>query len=1818
MAARDEALFSWIHLSDIHFGAGRGEEQWDRKTVLRKLQDDAVTLVGRHRRPDAVFITGDVGFSGKSTPEQYPEAESWLAELLEVLGLTSTDVYAVPGNHDVDVRADGNDARRLVTMIRCGEEAIDDALLDPGDRAHLACRMQAYLKFAGQLAPDTADLFWSKQVETSQLRLRLIGLNTALVARERDDKDHLRAGKMQLERALQEKQEGELVVVLSHHPTSGSWLQDEGDLAKRIQSDAHIHLYGHIHQPSSEAVRYGSGDEIVRVAAGAVHDSSGSISRYCYSLATIVKRRRSLALRVYHRDSDGGDFRVDVHNIPKKALSKEYAEHPLPKEISVLSETGPHRSMAPSAGPTLAEYLDAVQRTAGFISLPGSDDRRALDSVWVRLDLSDVDDPVGDDGVDEEAAKAKASSLQRSTIEMKKEVEDRGAIWRRIVTTLEASSLLDYAPRTLIVGAAGTGKSTLLQWLAMTAAKKRAKDADERLPIWVRNLPAPADVYRGGLLPEIARRALETVGCESGSSDAQAAIADAIAQNRAYVLIDGVDEASGLDHKHATAWLRRLGDRVVLASRPLLGDCPWRDVRRVALLGIPGAAAEHMVRMYFPGVDWIPDLLASLRALPDGQRWLETPVLLGLAAVLRSSGVELPRTAISLYGRAIDCLVNRDRMPLISRERVREQLHDLAARVLAPEQGARRVWFARSDLPDDCRDEMIQTGLFDEAPGSHLRFTHLSLGEYLAAGSEQFDMLGELERLGVRADDDIITANLEVLPMALALRAPEALSRALETARTGDLSDHRVLCVLLRAIGYGGPGVTAFCQRETRQVVQLVATRLKHASGRFGNLERELMDAAARAFVVLREFVVPSEVEAAFRTSLDLPGEAGTEAHIAMCALGARRPERWISHWWSTIHRQAKELVRADLTVNDVRRLTRGGSAYGQIIALRALGKNERNWPRLRPYLAHPDAQVRSYAAQVLAGDHHSELFFRELLLDDDPHVRRIAMGALASTPAVGCRHLDKLRGILASDPNHGVRAEAIGLLGDDADAIPLVRKELARVAELPCRYSGGFLELRHAVFRRLADDDPSAPVIKRYLESRKKEPWEENEVLRALSRKPNWRSVLLARLRASDVEPCEILAFEDDSDALPMVQALLASARPAIISAAVTVMASRGGSSDQLVPLLSHPDPAVRASTIAAVASDPSTWPLLRPMLSSDHEDIRIAAVEALRDDAEALDGIAGLLGDPAHNVRHRTLGALARSAVGAMAVRDYFTRTRNAPTNEWPFTVAHDILRAHALNRLAARGDAQDLLREALNDPHERVRAEAIGCLAHVQTDRKDLIPFIDDKEHMVREAALEALADEPAVEHRLLQMLVEDQRPLRTACFRYFVDFDGPRGELRQLLASRDSTGAERSTVLEPLMQVPECRDEIVGCVLDEDGQVQRLALTMLAGDGEARRRVRDRARDGSWLRMLSYCSGHPLQDMLANDPEARPILREHLRGENRELQRIAAPLLSQDTEAWPDIRALLRDDNMFAAAIGGLGRDPLARSELVGALRSDNSHIRRTAATALQDVPEVRDEFISLLNDSDDGVRGIAIRTLGTNPSEVARRALVGRLAVETKDELRHSILVAVQSDPNAVEILRTHLSGDYSRDVRMESATMLSPTPARWAVPVESIPAIYAACRVARESVPDSSLLRRLRDFIAAPSTCDIEGDPVFGEAVLGWCFARMVWASRDGTMGEGGVFGEVEHAVESLAASDTLVRVAMDASECPVQRWLRPTHNLIEAWRVAKNLTSSRPPSLVLACADVQFEHLQVPPLVPGEVSWGPTFFGFRLRGTGR
>lgn len=94
-------MLAFIHLSDIHFNKYSGD-RYDLDEDLRNelLRDVARNYAKHIPKADGILICGDVAFSGKQ--EQYNVATNFLKQLCAQVRLDETEVFCVPGNHDVD------------------------------------------------------------------------------------------------------------------------------------------------------------------------------------------------------------------------------------------------------------------------------------------------------------------------------------------------------------------------------------------------------------------------------------------------------------------------------------------------------------------------------------------------------------------------------------------------------------------------------------------------------------------------------------------------------------------------------------------------------------------------------------------------------------------------------------------------------------------------------------------------------------------------------------------------------------------------------------------------------------------------------------------------------------------------------------------------------------------------------------------------------------------------------------------------------------------------------------------------------------------------------------------------------------------------------------------------------------------------------------------------------------------------------------------------------------------------------------------------------------------------------------------------------------------------------------------------------------------------------------------------------------------------------------------------------------------------------------------------------------------------------------
>jgi predicted phosphodiesterase len=372
-----------IHLSDIHFRKGIAGGPFDLDAVLRaELERDLRTQLGSSSA-DGILITGDVAFAGKRA--EYVSARDWIEKLCELARCTTSDVYVVPGNHDVDREiVDGSDAiksiheklRSLTGVERDRELArlLSDEITAAGLLAPLAEYNDFALRYNCAMSPDR--LYWEDDIrldDGSTLRIR--GLCSVLVSDKLDDQatNKLILGSHQV---VLRREDGVEYLTLCHHPQD--WLHDAEAVEDGLLH-ARVRLFGHKHRQRVHRL-----DDSVVITAGATHpDRAEKQWQPRYNIIDIDIRRdgdgaRWFVVRVYSRVWDDAYQVFKADSVPEGGESRQYDFSVDPWEEPVAKASEPKIDVREPIRANEAEETPVKEQVAKperallyrFLSLP--------------------------------------------------------------------------------------------------------------------------------------------------------------------------------------------------------------------------------------------------------------------------------------------------------------------------------------------------------------------------------------------------------------------------------------------------------------------------------------------------------------------------------------------------------------------------------------------------------------------------------------------------------------------------------------------------------------------------------------------------------------------------------------------------------------------------------------------------------------------------------------------------------------------------------------------------------------------------------------------------------------------------------------------------------------------------------------------------------------------------------------------------------------------------------------------------------------------------------------------------------------------------------------------------------------------------------------------------------------------------------------------------------------------------------------------------------------------------------------------------------
>jgi hypothetical protein len=342
--------------------------------------------------------------------------------------------------------------------------------------------------------------------------------------------------------------------------------------------------------------------------------------------------------------------------------------------------------------------------------------------------------------------------------------------------SLPADQALAGHDRVLLRGVAGSGKTTLVQWLAVSAARQEFDDSmghlADRIPFV---LPLRTIIRQGD--PPLPAGFLTAIRSPLAGAQPPGWVDRVLAEGRGLLLIDGIDEIDERERERVRHWLRDLltafpRNQLLVTSRPSAVADSWLAADGFTELTLSPMSRHDVasfVRRWHDAaratcddaedrdrLDYYQEsLLAAVRTKPDLGRLATNPLMCGLICALhRDRRGYLPIGRKELYDAALSMLlVRRDRERDVEVQLTEEPqiqlLQKLAYWLIRNGQAemdqadaidlfdaalpAMPAVSAQGDAKRIFRHLLIRSGLLREPAEGAVDFVHRTFQDYLGA-----------------------------------------------------------------------------------------------------------------------------------------------------------------------------------------------------------------------------------------------------------------------------------------------------------------------------------------------------------------------------------------------------------------------------------------------------------------------------------------------------------------------------------------------------------------------------------------------------------------------------------------------------------------------------------------------------------------------------------------------------------------------------------------------------------------------------------------------------------------------------------------------------------------------------------------------------------------------------------------------------------------------------------------------------------------------------------------------------------------------------
>jgi len=536
---------TWLHLSDLHLVPSNSSETFihERTSNLDNLCSFVRENVARGEwKPYLIFVTGDIANRGNEAVftanggEPAP-ASLFFNKLLDAAGLERDRLFIVPGNHEVNrnrMRGTG-----LTPTFEKPEELEEHFSLDEPCQ-YITRKLGAFAAwyndyFKGIRTFTDRSTCMAEQVEIDGLRISLLLMNSAVFcADSTTDSAKLLIGKGCLDSCLQPQgasEKNDLSIGLIHHPLSFLAPFDQTTIRALLKEHLDLLLRGHTHEPE---VHEG---EFLEVASGAAGE------QYPWPRSAMYGRFEERKVTLYPLCNSGRpnwQWTLDTSVFPKDHASGHCRTIPLDRYGAALS-------VVPASEEEWERYRTCLKRELGTLRLFG------LPSGFERIDVN-----LDDDTFVKLSINWKHDFRRGYVEEFQGTPPDRDTEPKPLKPAQLMVRAFSGNERRLllILGDAGTGKTTLMQYYALSVLEEqRAGSFGFSLPVRVfflhlRSLRQKEGAYES--LPESLHRWASNHGCQV---DPQV-FESWLQSGESLVLLDGLDEITGtIERQEACNWI---------------------------------------------------------------------------------------------------------------------------------------------------------------------------------------------------------------------------------------------------------------------------------------------------------------------------------------------------------------------------------------------------------------------------------------------------------------------------------------------------------------------------------------------------------------------------------------------------------------------------------------------------------------------------------------------------------------------------------------------------------------------------------------------------------------------------------------------------------------------------------------------------------------------------------------------------------------------------------------------------------------------------------------------------------------------------------------------------------------------------------------------------------------------------------------------------------------------------------------------------------------------------------------------------------------